>query len=123
MAALMLTACGSERANCSPCPGDALVSDGLVRGGENVTDLRVCLDGMCETQRYVQGFLVLIRPPDSHRIRTIVVTTLDHGTAVRTFTGGEIDLPKPKKGHGPCGCHARDLRYDVAAERFVVTRT
>jgi hypothetical protein len=100
-----------------------LASTGLVAPGEVVTDVQVCLDGICKTERYSPGYLILVRPPDRHRIRTMRVTTMDDGRVVRVLTDVDIYLPDPKKSHGPCGCHARRLEWNPAHAGFDVVRT
>jgi len=121
--AVLLAGCASSvTVNCGGCPGDALVTTGLVRPGDAVTAIRVCVDVRCETEPYQRGSLVLLHLPTG-QLHQLEVTTLDRGQVVRTLRATDLDVPAPRSGGGPCACHSRNVSYDPAHARLEITRT
>lgn len=127
---LALTACTSTVVQCGGCPGSYLDPNGLIRSGDAVASVRVCLDGRCTTQTYPrqgqpQGQYAAVTgtyPPNAARVDSLQVTIFDaEGAAIRTVAARSLDLPAVKASDGPCACSGFIFKYDAAAHRFAVT--
>jgi len=125
-----LAGCTSTVVQCGACPGSYLDPNGLIRPGDAVASVRVCLDDRCTTQTYptygqTSGRYAAVTgtyPPDPARVDRLQVTTLDAVDAViRTVVARSLDLPEVKTPDGPCACSGFVFRYDAAAHRFAVT--
>jgi len=130
-AVLTLTACTSTVVDqCGGCPGSYLDPNGLIRPGDAVASVRVCLDGECRTETYptygrVPGQYAAVTgtyPPNPAHVGRIEATTFDAaGAVIRTVVGRSLELPKVKEPpRNSCACSGFVFRYDATAQRFVV---
>ena len=128
---LALTACTSTVVQCGACPGSYLDPNGLIRPGDAVASVRVCLDDRCTTQTYrAQGeppgqyaAVTGTYPPNAARVDRLQVTIFDdEGAAIRTVVGHSLELPVVKAAsRDSCTCSGLIFKYDAAAHRFAVT--
>jgi hypothetical protein len=126
-----LVACTSTgTVNCGGCPGDYLDPNGVIRAGDAVASVRVCIDGTCRTQRYTYDdpperypLVTGTDPPNRARIDELAVTTFDvDQKPIRTVYGRSLALPVVKAPpKDSCACTGLRITYDDAAGRFVVT--
>jgi len=126
---LGLTACTSAVNQCGGCPGSYLDPTGLIRPGDAVASIRVCLDGECTTRADPAGqvgdryyAVTGTYPPNPARVDRIEATTFDAaGAVIRTVVGRSLDLPKVNEPpRNSCACSGWIFRYDAAAKRFTV---
>jgi hypothetical protein len=125
-----LVACTSAVKQCGGCPGSYVDPNGLIRPGDTVASVRVCIDGRCRTASYAAyegqygryGVVGGTYPPNPAHIDTLQVTTFDpDGKVVRTVEERSFDLPVVKKPpKNSCPCYGLRITYDAAAGRFVV---
>ena len=130
-ALVALAACTSAVNQCGACPGSYLDPNGLIRPGDAVASIRVCIDGKCGTQTYPRygrtyGQYAAITgtyPPNPAHIESLQVTTFDaKHKVVRTVFGTSLDLPAVKPPpKNSCACSGLIFTYDAAAHRFAVT--
>lgn len=130
-ALVALVACTSAVNQCGACPGSYVDPNGVIRPGDAVASVRVCIDGRCGTQTYPTydrtfgqyAAVTGIDPPNPAHIDRMQVTTFDaKGKVVHTVYGRSIDLPAVKMPpRNSCACFGMIFTYDAAADRFVVT--
>jgi len=127
---LALTACTSTAVQCGACPGSYLDPNELIRPGDAVASVRVCLDDRCTTQTYPRqgppdGQYAAVTgtyPPNAARVDSLQVTIFDaRGEVIRTVVGHSLDLPAVPAANGSCTCSGFIFKYDPDAHRFAVT--
>jgi hypothetical protein len=131
-ALVALAGCRSSAViQCGGCPGSYLDPNGLIRPGDAVVSVRVCIDGRCTTETYptygrIHGHYAVVTgayPPNPAHINRMQVTTFDaKNNVVRKVFARSLDLPPVKPPpKNSCACPGLIFTYEATAHRFAVT--